>query len=150
MPRDSELAGGSCPCLLVLHRRETRFHSALQSSQIGHFSLFVSVCRPALAGEFLTTGPPGKPLHLFFFFKARFRGFVFPWKNQLCSGSLPGESTSQSALGPTHASISLYCSVGATPASRLKDESRSCKSGHLLYHLEVEVFPRASLVSLLL
>ena len=78
MPRDSELAGGSCPCLLVLHRRETRFHSALQSSQIGHFSLFVSVCLPALAGEFLTTGPPGKPLHLFFFSRQDLGALFFP------------------------------------------------------------------------
>ena len=51
------------------------FIQLCNQARLGIFLSFC-VCLPVLAGEFLTTGLPGKPSHLFF--KARFRGFVFP------------------------------------------------------------------------
>ena len=145
MPRGSELAGVPAPWCFTEERPD--FIQLCNQARLG---ISLSLCLSSCIGRrILNHWTAREALASFFFFKARFRGFVFPWKNQLCSGSLPGERTvAQPALGPTHASISLYCSVGATRIW-LKDESRSCKSGHLLYHLIVEVFPRASLISLL-
>ena len=51
------------------------FIQLCNQARLGIFLSFC-VCLPALAGEFLTTGLPGKPSHLFF--KARFRALFFP------------------------------------------------------------------------